>query len=473
MKPSTSSRIALFFSFFGAVLAALAYPCYQLASKPSGLVAIAAALILGGGAAFALSTRLGRQVDELAQAAAEIGEGNFGRRLSSRPGQIFEPLALAVNAMAENIGERSRLIAREQSRILAVLDAMREGVMICDRRGRILAVNRAMREMFPGTSAFDGLSPIEVVSSPELQNACEAILAKSAGDAVPVSLMVEGGRKMFLEVSLSRLSEPEPGVVAVFHDLTLCRKLQNISRDLVANVTHELRTPLTSIKGYAETLLDDHGALSPQAVKFVEIIKRNADHMTLMTADLLILSRIENDSEPPVTSPTPLARAVDEAWRECAQLAKEKSVDMDLRFEDAGPSAGPDRLTLSADPGQLVQVLRNLIENAIRHGPPKAKVGVRGIRLGAQALVIVSDMGPGVPPADRQRVFERFYRVEKHRAKNGGGTGLGLAIAKHIVERHGGQIHVEPAAGEYTGAAFQFTWPMAPRQGDARDTDTV
>ena len=469
MKPSTSSRISLFFSFFGATLAALAYPCYLLAGSASGRMAIAAGLVLGGGTAFALASNLGRQVDELARAAKEIGEGNFDRRLASHPGQIFEPLALAVNAMAENIGERSRLIAREQSRILAVLDAMREGVMICDRRGRILSVNRAMRALFPDKAAYEGLTPIEVVSSPELQTACDAILAKNANDAAPVSLMVEGGRKMFLEVSLSRLSEPEPGVVAVFHDLTLCRKLQNISRDLVANVTHELRTPLTSIKGYAETLLDDPGALSPQAARFVEVIKRNADHMTLMTADLLTLSRIENDNDPPVTQPTQLSRAVEETWRECAQLAKEKDVDIDLRIE----ATGPEGFALSADAGQLVQVLRNLIENAIRHGPPGAKVGVSAIRLGSLALVVVSDMGPGVPPADRQRVFERFYRVEKHRAKNGGGTGLGLAIAKHIVERHGGQIHVEPASGEYTGAAFQFTWPMAARQGDIRDTSTV
>ncbi|MBF0481639.1 MAG: PAS domain-containing protein [Desulfovibrionaceae bacterium] len=469
MKSSTSSRVSLFFSFFGVALAALVYPCYLLAGAAGGRTAIAAGLGLGGGVAYALTLSLGRQVDELARAAKEIGEGDFERRLASHPGQFFGPLSAAINSMAASIGERRRLIAREQARILAVLDAMREGVMICDRRGRILSVNRAMRELFPDKAVYEGLTPIEVVSSPELQTACDDLLARNPGDAVPVGLTVESGRKMFLEVSLARLCEPEPGVVAVFHDLTLCRKLQNISRDLVANVTHELRTPLTSIKGYAETLLDDSGALPPQAARFVEVIKRNADHMTLMTADLLILSRIENDREPPVTTPTPLSRAVEESWRECAQLAKERNVEIDLRIEDAGPGD----FALSADAGQLVQVLRNLIENAIRHGPAGAKVGVSGIRLGSLALVVVSDMGPGVPPADRQRVFERFYRVEKHRAKSGGGTGLGLAIAKHIVERHGGQIHVEPASGEFTGAAFQFTWPMAALQGEACDTDTV
>ncbi|NMC48116.1 MAG: GHKL domain-containing protein, partial [Desulfovibrio sp.] len=226
-------------------------------------------------------------------------------------------------------------------------------------------------------------------------------------------------------------------------------------KDFAANVTHELRTPLTSVKGYAETLLQDTGGLSPERVRFLEVILKNANHMSKMIEDMLCLARIEDSPLPEAPPLADAGQALALARRECEAMAGQKRIEIKSRLPEEGE-------WVLADFGQLAQVFRNLLENAVKYSPEGAFVTVSHHKENGTVTFAVQDNGPGVPHEDRQRVFERFYRVEKHRSRVAGSTGLGLAIAKHIVERHGGRIWVERARGGMTGAAFYFTVPALP-----------
>jgi two-component system phosphate regulon sensor histidine kinase PhoR len=233
-----------------------------------------------------------------------------------------------------------------------------------------------------------------------------------------------------------------------------------VRRDFAANVTHELRTPLTSIKGYAETLLGAMPELTAEKRRFLEVILRNANHMSKMVEDILDLARLEEEpTAVPVDAAADPGLALVEALRECEPLAAAR----ELVLENQLP---PDSPRVRCDAGQLAQVWRNLIENATRFGPQGSKIRLSA-QVGDEAVTFcVQDQGPGIPPEERQRVFERFYRVERHRSKATGSTGLGLAIVKHIVERHGGRVWVDRARGDMTGAAFSFTLPRAERPSE-------
>ena len=216
-----------------------------------------------------------------------------------------------------------------------------------------------------------------------------------------------------------------------------------------------MRTPLTTVKGYAETLQDNPAADADRVRAFLEIIVRNADHMAKMVEDLLSLSRLESNRMSIDAKPMNAASALGGALRVCAKPASDKGVT----FVNALPEQG---VQVMADHDRLVQVFRNLLENAVRYSPQGSCVRVEHREDGDTIVFMVQDQGPGVPQGDRERIFERFYRVEKHRKKDANGSsGLGLAICKHIVERHGGRIWVESPMADGVGSVFHFTLPVA------------
>lgn len=394
-----------------------------------------------------------RQCTNMVQA---MGEGDHGRRLWPDKGSGYEDFAHSMNSMAGSIESQLADLASEKARMEAVLDGMREGLMVLDKSGRIVGANKALDGLFQVRDRL-GRTPIEVIPIPELQNACDTVLNwRDEISPAMVSIQIEPGRGRVLEVSLARVKRNHegPSVVAVFHDLTEFKRLDKVRRDFVANVSHELRTPLTSIKGYAETLLGEKDFQAGPARRFVEVILKNANHMTKMVEELLNLARIENDRQPPRMAPVNALESFRAAMRECAALASERRITMECLIPEDG-------LLVLADADQLGQVFRNLLENAIKYGPMDSTVTASQQVENQTVTFKVQDMGPGVPEEERQRIFERFYRVDRPRNKGEGGTGLGLAIAKHIVERHGGRIWVESAQGLSTGAAFCFTMSAA------------
>ena len=406
---------------------------------------------------FLLTKRHARFIRQCAGVLKAVGDGDFGRRLWPESGLALEELAQSVNAMASGIEVQITALESEKMRMETVLGGMREGLMVLGEDGRIMLTNKAMEETFPQAAGAVGRLPIEAVPCPELQNAVETVLNwQDATRPAVVSVQIEPGQDRYFDVSLVRPSQRQSGLgaVLVFHDLTEFRRLDKVRRDFVANVSHELRTPLTSIKGYAETLLAEKKFQEGQGKRFMDVILKNANHMSKMVDELLSLARIENDRQSPNKSRIKVSDGLRAALRECATLAKERGVLVESLLPE-------EELQVLADAGQLTQVFRNLLENAIKYGPEGSTVTVSSRPGNNGVTFCVEDMGPGVPEAERQRVFERFYRVDRPRMKGEGGTGLGLAIAKHIVERHGGRIWVEQARGRMSGAAFCFSLPEA------------
>jgi len=434
------------------------------AARLTRLAGLGAVLLLAGLVFWLLTRRLSQSLAEVVDVARAIGNGDYRRRLHLSPGGEFVVLAEAVNQMARGIEANIATITDQKTQLQAILDGMREAVMVLDAAGRIRAANPALGRIAPGAGSPLGRRPIEVLPSPELQMACDRLLA---GQNEPVegavTLEAKLGPERFYEASLVRLESgdgaADPGAVLVFHDVSETRKLSRVRRDFAANVTHELRTPLTSIKGYAETLIGAAPELAAEKRRFLEVILKNANHMTKMVDDILNLARLEEAQGPTPDAQADAGTALADAIRECEPLAQARRLILDRRLPEGG-------VAVACDSGQLCQVWRNLIENAIRFGPEGSRIVMTAEVDPAKGIAAfaVLDQGPGIPPEERQRVFERFYRVERHRSKTPGSTGLGLAIVKHIVERHGGRIWVERGRGEMSGAAFQFSLPLAKPQ---------
>lgn len=352
--------------------------------------------------------------------------------------------------------ERSELAARHASalrersvQLETLLDRMIEGLIVIDAEGRIRLANRAAGALFDFAPSATGRPLLESVRHHEIA----AVVARlqREREVLGHEFRMEGAALRILEVNAVSLPE-SAGALLVFHDLTKLRRLENVRQDFVANVSHELRTPLSLIKGAAETLLDGGRAEPATLEKFLGIIDRHASRLALLIEDLLLLSALDSGRIELHVQAVPLRDAVQEVLEDIAGSAQEKGVAL--------ANEVPAALKVRADEGRLRQVLFNLVDNAIKHGRENGRVRVGAAALDAAWLqVFVRDDGPGISPEMRDRVFERFFRVDKARARTQGGTGLGLAIVKNLVLAHGGDVRVESADGR--GTAFYFKLPSA------------
>ncbi len=336
------------------------------------------------------------------------------------------------------------------SRQNALFDSMVEGVLLMDEKGRILHANQAIRNLFnlsPGQ--VEGKTIMESLRLHELEAMLHFLEHKSQVMGTEVSVPgMEGHQLEVNAVSIKDADGVHSGFIMVFHDLTRIRKLEKARQEFVANASHELRTPISMIKGYVETLLDgakdDKGNLD----RFLLTIARHTDRLTLLVEDLLTISRLESDNEVLELEDINLHDLANMVFEELAGKASSSGVSMENRL------AGD--LMLQADPDRLHQVFFNLVDNAVKYSGKGSEVFI-SCRQGKRNIweVCVADNGPGIPQDALERVFERFYRVDKSRARDSGATGLGLSIAKHIVQLHGGTIWCESTMGE--GASFYFT----------------
>jgi two-component system phosphate regulon sensor histidine kinase PhoR len=234
----------------------------------------------------------------------------------------------------------------------------------------------------------------------------------------------------------------------VLHEITDLRRADTIRRDFVANVSHELRTPLTAIRGYVEALLEQPGQ-DEDTQRFLEIVSRQSARMERLVTDLLRLARLDAKQET-------LERTTCEVERILRTVVADLTPAVSAKQQRVVVSVAPDAAQVQADAAKLHDIVRNLAENAVNYSPEAAEIRIEASRRDGTVAIVVSDSGPGIPPADLTRVFERFYRVDKARARPGG-TGLGLAIVRHLVELHGGTIRA--ANGALGGAEFTVTLP--------------
>lgn len=385
-----------------------------------------------------LATLAGRSIASplhlITTAAHDIASGAQPRFPRSGVPDV-DSLVQALREMHQQLGARFDALRHEQAESAALVDAMVEGVLASDGRGRIVRANPAARRLL-------GYGEGEAI--PDLPQLFRAKAAREAVDAVLAGAAVQDREVDLDELTVLVSARPLPsgGAVLVLHDLTEMRRLETVRRDFVGNVSHELKTPLTSISGYAETLLND----SPDpgtSRQFLEIILNNARRMQRLVDDQLDLSRIESGHwlARPVWLDT--HALVNEAWTGCAGRAKEKGIRFGL---DLAP--GAERVQADAD--GLRQVLVNLLDNAVRYTPSGGTITFQATSDASGFTLAVRDTGSGIPREHLSRIFERFYRADPSRSRDEGGTGLGLAIVKHIVEGHGGSVTAESALKEGT-----------------------
>jgi two-component system phosphate regulon sensor histidine kinase PhoR len=412
------------------------------------LLSVLCAVVLG----WMLARRTARRLEDMARAASEIAAGRSAARVRPGGSDEMDHLARSLNRMAEELEKRLLLLSRERHQLQSVVDGMVEGVLLTDAEGTILLANGAFERIFDASAPLAGRRPLEVARVPALQEILEQ--ARHATAPFHREIALGGSADKTLQASLAPVREEGRivGTVAVFHDITELKRLERVRREFVANVSHELRTPLTAIRGYAETLRDG-GLKDPEkAAEFVRVIHRHAERLQALIADLLDLSRVEQGKAKLSLGPVPLRDVAAQAEAVILPLARRKNQRVLLDLPDTLPSPWADR-------DRLAQVLINLMDNAVKFTPDGGEIVLSGSAREGYVDLRVTDTGIGIPPAEIERVFERFYRVERSRDRREGGTGLGLAIAKHLTLAMGGTLEVESTPGE--GTSFRLTLPAA------------
>ncbi len=346
----------------------------------------------------------------------------------------------------------------EEARLRTVLNSMVEAVYVTDEKGRVTLTNKALDRLIERD--VRGRRAKNVIKSKELRLAIRR--ARKKNEATEVELEAEiGDRLRVFQAQVAPLPRGA-GVVTVLHDVTSLKDADRVRRDFVANASHELRTPLTAIRGFAETLQD--GALNdPEAARrFVGAIVRHTLRLQRLAEDLTILAQAEAPAQEFAASRVDIGAVCRESVASLEPLAEHKGVSVHLE-----PPRQPLVVELSGR--ALDHVLVNIIENAIKYSEPGGDVRVRVSARGDSACVEVQDHGPGIPEKYLERIFERFYRVDKGRSRDEGGTGLGLAIVRHLVGRMGGTVEVTSKLGE--GSTFRVLIPLESAEPDPDDPE--
>ena len=365
--------------------------------------------------------------------------------------QKFRRQQMQLHADMESFQRRQQqttLDAKAQQQVL--FNSMLEGLLLLDRHRKIYLANRAFKNLFGLKAELRGKTIMEALRFHELEDLVQRVEAEQQVFNYELKLPELSGRWLQVNAAVITNSAGErEGTILVFHDLTRIKQLEHTREEFVANVSHELRTPLSLIKGYVETLLDGARNNPEVAERFLKIIERNTQWLDLLIQDLLTISALESERIKLNMQPVELPALVEKVFADLKPPAENKNVELVNRLTE---------LTATADANRLEQVLANLVDNAIKYGRAQGRVTIGGKkRDDGRVEIFVQDDGPGIPPESLDRVFERFYRVDKARSREQGGTGLGLSIVKHIVQAHGGEVWVKSEQGK--GAAFFFTLP--------------
>jgi two-component system phosphate regulon sensor histidine kinase PhoR len=396
-----------------------------------------------------ISNRITQPLCDLIEAANQVASGNLETRLIPATRDEIGELTQTFNDMAAQLNARLNELEAERSREAAVLSVMTDGVIIIDSENRVQQINPAAVVMFDVHSAsILGRSLFEFVRQHQIDEILSRCRQTGASQSIALEVIA---RKLYLQVTASPLGPYQPGnTLLLFQDLTRLRRLETIRQDFISNISHELRTPLASLKALTETLQESALEDPPAARRFLERMDTELDALSQMVEELLELSRIESGRVPLKFVAIPPHQLIDQAVERLTMQAERAGLTIEIACPEDLPPA-------KADPPRLVQVIVNLLHNAIKFSSSGGNIRISARVQKENLLFSVQDNGIGISSADLPRIFERFYKTD--RARSGGGTGLGLAIARHLIEAHGGTIWVESLEGE--GSTFFFTIPIA------------
>jgi len=411
----------------------------------SSATVLAVALIL----ASVLTRRMSVAVGELTHAARRMADGDLSVRTRLSGDDDLAELGYALDRVAGGLAASLGALRAERDLQKRILEAMHEGVVVVDRDGRIVLVNPALRSMLLLGADAVGKLLIETVRHAQLDTMLDE--AREADDH-PVEIELPGLKPRRVLVQAAPLLGEEEGLLFVFVDVTELRRLESLRRDFVANASHELRTPIAAVRSATETLR--WGALEDPvaAIRFLDIIERNAQRLQSLVEDMLELSKLESNEFKLKRERVELERVVPIVLGLFRERAEKKGVRLAAELPAALPA-------VEGDARALEHVLSNLVDNAVKYCPSGARILVRAAREDGRVRLVVTDTGPGIAPEHLQRIFERFYRVDAGRSRELGGTGLGLSIVKHMVEAMRGKVAVESAVGQ--GSTFTVSLPSS------------
>ncbi|GIK57317.1 MAG: PAS domain-containing protein [Chloroflexi bacterium] len=454
-------RIAIpFFLFFAFVLLVLGI----LLTQPTCLGGagcvwrnLLAAMAITAVITYLLALRLERSAHRytrhITEVAQRITHGDLEARILGYTSDDEGDMIRAFSDMVASLREQIHALQAENQQYGAILDSMTDGVLITGENGTVRLLNpAATRLLEPMTEQAIGRSFAEVVRHHQLIE----LWQKAQQTRQEQVEMVEVSRGVFLQTAVIPFEEEGARrFLVILHDLTQIQRLQTVRRDFISNISHELRTPLASLKAVVETLQD--GALDdpPAAQHFLQRAENEVDVLTQMVEELLELSRIESGLVPFRFQVTAVSNLLLGPMERLRPQAQRKEIEMALDV----PANLPPVL---ADEERMQRVVTNLLHNAVKFTPEGGRVTVQA-RLSAEnaneLTISVTDTGVGITEEDLPRIFERFYKSDRARTRNGGGTGLGLAISRHIVQAHHGRIGVTSREGK--GSTFYFTLPIS------------
>jgi two-component system phosphate regulon sensor histidine kinase PhoR len=401
------------------------------------------------------SRRIRRPIAEIRQGAEAISRGEFQVRLPASDLEEVAGLSSSMNHMARELRQRMNTMEAQRNELEAVLSSMVEGVFGVDLEEHIMGMNEAASRILGcNANQAKGRSIQEAVRNPSLQRFIKKALSR--GVPLEEDILFYGKEEQLLNAHATPLQAAEgghSGVLIVLHDVTKLRKLENIRKDFVANASHEIKTPITAIKGFVETLMEGTAENPQETERFLGIIQKHVERLEAIVEDLLALSRIEKEAEMEEIplKVLPVREVLMAALQACQKKASDKGIPVQL-------NCGED-LKVRVNPTLLEQAVVNLLDNAIAYSETARPVRVTAEEGENEILIHVRDEGCGIEKVHLERLFERFYRVDRARSRKLGGTGLGLSIVKHILEAHGGCVTVKSEPGK--GSTFTLHLPRA------------
>ncbi|MCR3922737.1 MAG: ATP-binding protein [Firmicutes bacterium] len=409
------------------------------------------------GLSFPLSTSLTRPLQEIAAVAKKVSQGELESRIRVGNEDEIGTLADAVNRMAESLQGQLQVVREGKHQLEAILATMVEGIIVFSDDGRALIVNPAAAQMLGlEEDGWHGKYDLELIRNKALHDKMRAVSLDRIYQSHELHITFPEKRVLIVNLAPIRAKQMEHAdVLAVFHDITRLRKLEDIRSDFVANVSHELRTPLTAIRGFAETLVHDDFNDAETTHRFAKIIYREAQRLHTLIEDILTLAQIESGKTKIADIPINLENVIQDVVDRLDQRLQEYQLKLDLAPQLPQPR-GDDRL--------LTQALYNLLDNALKYTQPGGTITIGVHPQDEMIRLQVADSGIGIPLVAQERIFERFYRVDRARSRRLGGTGLGLAIVKHIVEAHNGRLDLESEEG--VGTTISIFLPLNPKQVD-------
>jgi two-component system phosphate regulon sensor histidine kinase PhoR len=422
-----------------------------------------AALVLG----FYFAKRFTDPLRNMTEIAGAISQGDYERRISVSHKDELGTLAAAFNRMARSSAERVLEITTERNRLAKILSSMAEGVIAIDSDRRIIHANHAAVKLLASNSHVSDLQSADLskddlawedIRVPAIIEAVETAFA--SGEVVMIQMQqAEIQNDQVVDIHVSPLMDETntvTGAVLVLNDVSELANLERIRRDFVANASHELKTPITAIRGLTETMLDDPSMDGATRLRFVERISAQSMRLSVLVTDLLAISRLEADQTEQKSDPIDMQELVKRSVSAAIAASNEKQLA--LVFESNESNTDMKIMTLG-DRQSLSQMVDNLLDNAVKYTPAGGRVDVQLTAVAEQICLQVADTGIGIDNLAQQRIFERFYRVDKARSRDLGGTGLGLSIVKNIAEQHGGSVQLESELG--AGSTFTVVLPLA------------